>query len=468
MNMRSLTTTAITLTLLSGRAFAQCGMTTYIGVTQGCHVNQQAMVFTNSGTPPYTIVIEKRDAISQTYSQLITVTNDTAGAYVTLGGPFEWDNTDRARVTVTDAANCVATWTETLGVFVTFLPAPLVSTNCTTGTSTVDLYTQLCPNGNLFSLDGGPLLVFLAHWTYVSPGTYRYNGALAPGPHTLVMSDTPCSSAPASPTFCYEPPSIAFTIPAVSAADCGVNFRLRAGLDGALPSGVIMSDALRTTGLIPTAEPYSTMGYSYVGQAPGATVPPALLAVTGNDAIVDWVVIELRSAATPSTVVHSKAALMQRDGAVIDTDGDSYINMPVTPGSYHVALRHRNHLSVMTSSPRTLALNPTNTLVDFYGQSSGTYGTNARVQRGTVWCLWAGDATCNGEVKYVGNGNDRDPILLAIGGSTPTNMVSNVYSPLDVNLDGQIKYIGANNDRDIILTTVGGSTPTNTRTQQLP
>ncbi|HRD54083.1 MAG TPA: hypothetical protein PKY96_15700, partial [Flavobacteriales bacterium] len=96
-------------------------MTTYIGVTQGCHVNQQAMVFTNSGTPPYTIVIEKRDAISQTYSQLITVTNDTAGAYVTLGGPFEWDNTDRARVTVTDAANCVATWTETLGVFVTFL-----------------------------------------------------------------------------------------------------------------------------------------------------------------------------------------------------------------------------------------------------------------------------------------------------------------------------------------------------------
>ena len=60
MNMRSLTTTALTLTLLSGRAFAQCGMTTYIGVTQGCHVNQQAMVFTNSGTPPYTIVIEKQ------------------------------------------------------------------------------------------------------------------------------------------------------------------------------------------------------------------------------------------------------------------------------------------------------------------------------------------------------------------------------------------------------------------------
>ena len=57
---------------------------------------------------------------------------------------------------------------------------------------------------------------------------------------------------------------------------------------------------------------------------------------------------------------------------------------------------------------------------------------------------------------------------MAIGGSTPTNTVSNAYSPLDVNMDGLIKYVGNGNDRDPILTTVGGSTPTNTRTQQLP
>jgi len=39
---------------------------------------------------------------------------------------------------------------------------------------------------------------------------------------------------------------------------------------------------------------------------------------------------------------------------------------------------------------------------------------------------------------------------------------------LDMNLDIIIKYIGANNDRDPILTAVGGSTPANTRVQQLP
>lgn len=64
--------------------------------------------------------------------------------------------------------------------------------------------------------------------------------------------------------------------------------------------------------------------------------------------------------------------------------------------------------------------------------------------------------------------NARDPILITIDGSTPTNTVSNVYSLLDVNLDGVIKYTGANNDRDPTLTTVGGSTPTNSRVQQLP
>ncbi|MBK6341308.1 MAG: hypothetical protein IPF41_01635 [Flavobacteriales bacterium] len=57
---------------------------------------------------------------------------------------------------------------------------------------------------------------------------------------------------------------------------------------------------------------------------------------------------------------------------------------------------------------------------------------------------------------------------MAIGGSTPTSTVSNVYSPLDVNMDGAIKYVGNGNDRDPILTTVGGSTPTNVRVQQLP
>ncbi|MBK9147314.1 MAG: hypothetical protein IPM12_05760 [Flavobacteriales bacterium] len=449
-------------------AHGQCGMTTYVGIIQGCHFAPQANVSTNGGTPPYTIQVEKRNAITLAWSNVFTVSNDADGFVEMPGSLHDWDDTDRARATVTDAVNCVATWTESFGTYVHFSPVPSVSIDCVAGTSSISINTQLCPNGNLFSLDGGPLQNFLSYWSSTSPGTYRYNGVLSPGTHSLVMSDTFCSSAPASPTYCYEPTSISFALPAISAGDCGVNFRVRAGLDGALPTGTIMNDALRTAGLLPATEPYSALGYAYVGQAPGATVSPSLFGITGNDAIVDWVVLELRSASTPTTVVHSKAALLQRDGDVMDTDGDEYINMPVSPGSYYLAIRHRNHLGVMTSNSRALTLNPTSAMVDFYGANSGFWGTAPRVQRGTVWCMWTGDANSDGTVKYTGPNNDRDPILVAIGGSTPTNVVSGVYSTLDVNMDGQIKYIGANNDRDPILTTVGGSTPNAVRVQQLP
>lgn len=82
--------------------------------------------------------------------------------------------------------------------------------------------------------------------------------------------------------------------------------------------------------------------------------------------------------------------------------------------------------------------------------------------------LWPGDATGDGQVKYAGSANDRDAVLSAVGGGTPTNTVNNVYDRRDVNLDGRIKYTGSNNDRDVILQTIGGTVPTTTRTQQLP
>ncbi|MBK9760416.1 MAG: hypothetical protein IPO90_10710 [Flavobacteriales bacterium] len=106
--------------------------------------------------------------------------------------------------------------------------------------------------------------------------------------------------------------------------------------------------------------------------------------------------------------------------------------------------------------------------IDFRASLGLAYGTNALKQINSVWCLWPGDATGNGQLKYIGSNNDRDPILLAVGGTTPNNTVSNVYDRRDVNMDGVIRYVGANNDRDPILTNVGSTAPNNTRTQQLP
>ena len=54
-----------------------------------------------------------------------------------------------------------------------------------------------------------------------------------------------------------------------------------------------------------------------------------------------------------------------------------------------------------------------------------------------------------------------------MGSTTPNNTVSG-YFAADLNLDGSTKYTGTSNDRDPVLVNVGSTTPNNVRTQQLP
>ncbi|MBS1581123.1 MAG: hypothetical protein JST66_02880, partial [Bacteroidetes bacterium] len=93
---------------------------------------------------------------------------------------------------------------------------------------------------------------------------------------------------------------------------------------------------------------------------------------------------------------------------------------------------------------------------------------DARRSVGTQRTLWAGNVNGNNVIAYTGAGNDRDPVLVAIGGSIPTGTLSGQYRVEDVNMDGTVKYTGAGNDRDPILVSVGGALPTAIRSQQLP
>ncbi|MFN3875995.1 MAG: hypothetical protein ACK4L7_08815 [Flavobacteriales bacterium] len=70
-------------------------------------------------------------------------------------------------------------------------------------------------------------------------------------------------------------------------------------------------------------------------------------------------------------------------------------------------------------------------------------------------------------LKCAGSGNDRDPILVRIGGIVPTNTVSGYWQE-DVTLDGVVKYTGTGNDRDVILNNIGGIIPTAVRLEQMP
>lgn len=239
-------------------------------------------------------------------------------------------------------------------------------------------------------------------------------------------------------------------------------------LHGAFDTGTgLMRDNLRSSGLLPYTEPYTGLGYAFTPGGGEGVIPTAVMNTTGTSAVVDWMVVELRNSLNSAQVVCSRRALLRRSGQLVDLNGQQALRLPAPPGSYFVAIRHRNHLGAMSASP--IALSSTQvTSIPFTFSSFLTYGTEARKQVGNTMFLWPGDVTFNHQVRYTGGGNDRDPILAAIGGVNPTATLTGQYRREDVNLDGTVKYAGAANDRDIILQTVGGGTPTNTRNEQVP
>lgn len=248
-------------------------------------------------------------------------------------------------------------------------------------------------------------------------------------------------------------------------APAGILIAPRVFLDGPFVPGTgLMSDALRTNGHVPVTEPYAALGYVHSGPA-GGPITTGVLSVTGNNAIVDWVLLELRDANDMTSVVRSRSALLQRDGDVVDTDGTSPVPLTAPAGDYFVAIMHRNHLGCITAAP--VALSGAAVTVDLTSSSTSTYGTDARKVIGAWRALWAGDATFDRELKYTGSLNDRDAILARIGGTVPTNTLTGYFGE-DVDLDGTVKYTGSGNDRDRILGNIGGIIPTNTRSAQLP
>ncbi|MBK9286839.1 MAG: hypothetical protein IPN38_03925 [Flavobacteriales bacterium] len=281
-------------------------------------------------------------------------------------------------------------------------------------------------------------------------GEFRQTIDMDPGPNTSLL--IPAGGQDAFTAKYSKPECI------------GVKVTLKAILEGAhTPADFLpMSDLLRSQGFIPLQEPYSAMGFAL--DEPASTTP-LVLTWTLSSAIVDWVVVELRDAVLNDSVVGRRAALLRRDGEVVAEDGVSPVAFCQPVGSYHVALRHRNHLGVMTALPIALSSMATN--VDLTLASTPTFGIEARHDVGTAHVLWQGNALFDDVIKYTGGNNDRDPILQRIGGVSPTATLPG-YWPEDVTLDGLVKYTGAGNDRDRLLLTIGGSVPTNTRSEQLP
>jgi hypothetical protein len=178
--------------------------------------------------------------------------------------------------------------------------------------------------------------------------------------------------------------------------DCSVHIRPRIYLQAAYNSTVgIMVSTLRSSGLLPLQQPYALAPWNYGGTEAYATNTNI------STKAIDWVLLELRDAVYPDLVIARKAAMLYNDGWIADA------NAPTTQGvtfngiannAYYVAIKHRNHLGIMSAQP--LNLSAQSTSYDFSSSATQAYNSAQVAIASNRYALFAGDMDGNGIINY--------------------------------------------------------------------
>jgi hypothetical protein len=170
---------------------------------------------------------------------------------------------------------------------------------------------------------------------------------------------------------------------------------LKVFLQGAF-SGTAMTNTLQTSSLIPLSKPYNQAPWNYSGTESVAGLPSA-----GN---TDWVLVELRDAATASgatasTVIARQAAFQMSNGNIRSLDGTSnqqFDNLTIQHSLFAV-IYHRNHLAIMSALP----LSESGGIYswDFRTGAGQAYNNGQKNIASGVWGMFAGDANADGLIE---------------------------------------------------------------------
>lgn len=253
----------------------------------------------------------------------------------------------------------------------------------------------------------------------------------------------------------------------IKSMQIGVTLQIRTYLQGPydITTG-LMRDSLRSKGLIPLQQPYGGAPFNYAGTE---TLNRSLTSVSlggDADALVDWVLVELRNPTNPNLILAQKSVGVQADGDLMDaqTGSTNLSFLNVTAGNYYVALRHRNHLGVVTANAPALSF--TSAFLDFSDPNFAVMGQNSRMINKTKALLWTGDINQDKQVIANGVGSDSTVLITSVlsasantAFNTSYRLVS--YAATDLNLDGETLAAGPGNDINLLITNVL-SHPTNT------
>ena len=115
-------------------------------------------------------------------------------------------------------------------------------------------------------------------------------------------------------------------------------------LQGPYSAGTMLTN-LNSLGYLPLTQPYSAAPWNYAG-----TESVAANFFSTHPQIVDWVLLELRTGISVGTTVARRAAFLKSDGTIVDLNGVDPVAFIVADAvEYYIVIRHRNHLSLMSS-----------------------------------------------------------------------------------------------------------------------
>jgi hypothetical protein len=195
-------------------------------------------------------------------------------------------------------------------------------------------------------------------------------------------------------------------------------------LEGAYVGSGLMNTSLKARALVPLSQPYNISPWNYTGTETVASIPAD---------VVDWVLVELRQAASPglatsSTILAKRAAFLKSNGNIVDLDGTSPVlfnNSYVTEGNnLYIVVRHRNHLAIMSAFGAALSSGVYS--YDFTtGLDKANGGRNGYKQVGSAFAMVSGDIDNDGNIFIT----DYDDFAIGFG-------ASNGYFNSDLDMDG--------------------------------
>ncbi len=169
------------------------------------------------------------------------------------------------------------------------------------------------------------------------------------------------------------------------------------------------------TDFIPFNQPYNIAPYFYEGNESLENI---------NSEIVDWVLVEV-SNNMGKNIIETQAAILWKDGNITNTNGGFLrFNNPIKGQNYHIGIRHRNHLSILSQDivmeMDTLLYDFTEGLETIVGDQQMTVSTDGKT------LLFTGDCNQDGSIQTT----DFD--------KWKNEYNSMGYQQSDFNLDGQI------------------------------